>query len=140
MHACDGLVVSTRSYREKGWLRRHIHELLDRNSPITAHQVSLEMNAGGISVHASAVFRALGELEREGLVRRLETTKAYVPKATAQMLDLICQHCGKHQEICADATCSDMQRLACDAGFEFRQLVAEVIGKCSECSKEFGAH
>ena len=121
------------SYRAKGWLRQQVYLTVARASPISAQQVSRALTEGGTPVHASAVFRAMGELEREGRVRRLESTKGYVPQDSGQMLDLVCRNCGKHREIPAEATFTYMRQLAQNAGFVFRHLVSEVVGLCEHC-------
>jgi Fur family zinc uptake transcriptional regulator len=91
---------------------------------------------GGV-IAPPAVYRSLEFLLAQGLVHRLETSRAYVacdhPDHEHDVQFLICRQCGTAVETEDARIANAAHSLGDRVGFHIEQLAVEITGVCSNC-------
>ena len=110
---------------------------LKRRVPFTAQQLVAELRPTGVG--RATVFRTLDLLVSLGALARIHGVEAgvrsmrYTPCAPSHHHHLVCQACGRVEELAAKAL---DQRIAATArGHGFRPLghTVEIVGLCPDC-------
>ena len=115
--------------------RRQTYELLyAAAAPVKAYDLIARYRTGGPSAKPPTVYRALDFLRAHGLAHRLESLNAYLacdgrPHDAATQF-LICDCCGATAELpfALSAVAKSV------GGFELREAVIELRGRCAACS------
>lgn len=85
-----------------------------------------------------SVYRALDFLATHGLVHKIESLNAFVAcTLTHQAPDailLICEGCGRVAEMEGERTFETLAKRAAASGFQTRQTVVEMSGRCAHCA------
>ena len=84
------------------------------------------------------VYRTLEFFLDRGFVHKIETLNAYAPcehlgHAHHGML-LICESCGRSEEIEDEAAMRAFRRSAAEAGFALKRVTVEAQGRCRNCA------
>lgn len=91
----------------------------------------------GRRVAANSIYRILDLFVTANLVRRLESTNAYVTNAHPDCLHdcifLLCDNCGQATHIDDDQLSVGVRNAAAKAGFAAARPVIEVHGLCADC-------
>ncbi|WP_066811411.1 GNAT family N-acetyltransferase [Frigidibacter mobilis] len=105
------------------------------NTPMTAYQLLDRMQQGGGVAAPPTVYRALKGLEDTGLVRRIETLRAWVPLTSpAPGVVAICDDCGSVRNLATPDLFDSLHlRLAAEGFAEARRTI-EVRGRCGDCA------
>jgi Fur family zinc uptake transcriptional regulator len=105
------------------------------NSPMTAYQLIGRMHRSGSAVAPPTVYRALKGLEVAGLMKRIETLRAWAQVISpAPGVVAICDDCGAVRSVAAPSLFESLhQRLAAEGFAEARHTI-EVHGRCGDCT------
>lgn len=112
--------------------------LADGHTPLGAYDIVERLAAAGEPAPPMSVYRVLDFLVAEGLAHRIESRSAYLACTHPHAADdvvvfLICEACGDTREVASHAVGRDLAWAARAAGFEPRQRVLEVAGRCARC-------
>jgi Fur family transcriptional regulator, zinc uptake regulator len=92
----------------------------------------------GRRVAANTVYRILDLLVDWELVRRIESLNAYAICAHQDhqhdCVFLLCETCGKVEEVEADQVTADLRAVAGRRAFRTSRLVMELSGTCADCA------
>lgn len=108
--------------------------------PLGAYEVLEILNRSTArSRQPPTVYRALEALVESGLVRRLESRKAFQicahPGLAHDCLFLICSRCGRSEELVEPRIPQLLDAAAAALGFQPRRRVVEVEGVCRNCAR-----
>lgn len=122
-------------------VRKRVLELVwQSHKPMGAYDLLPALAADGFNSAPPTVYRALDFLLDLGLVHRLASLNAFIgctdPGHEHDSCFLICQCCGKAQEIDAKEWFSSLSGVAKKQGFEVDHQITEVLGKCPQCIDE----
>ncbi len=88
-------------------------------------------------IAANSVYRILDLFVGANLVRRVESSNAYVanqhPDCLHDCIFLICDNCGQAVHIDDDKVSGGIRDAAASAGFAAKRPVIEVRGTCEDC-------
>lgn len=118
--------------------RRVLEALADSHVPLGAYDLVGRLGTSGEKPPPMSVYRALDFLVAEGLVHRIESRNAYLACTHPHGRDdvivfLICEGCGRAQEVASHAVGRDLAWATRAAGFTPRNPVIEIVGTCSRC-------
>src|SRR5271170_2345453 len=120
-------------------LRRRVLDILSRSAaPLGAYAILEEMSRReGKHVAPPTVYRTLDFFLEHGFVHKIESLNAYAPcehleHAHHGML-LICESCGRSEEIEDAEVTRAIAGSAADAGFVLRRVMIEAQGTCRAC-------
>jgi Fur family transcriptional regulator, zinc uptake regulator len=114
-----------------------LHHLRAANAPMTAYQLLGRMQTDRGAVAPPTVYRALKGLEEAGLIRRIETLRAWAPVAAVRPgVLVICDDCGTVRGVEAPGLLDSLhERLAAEGFAEARRTI-EVHGRCGDCAED----
>lgn len=119
--------------------RQQVFELLLARLPqaLTAYELLELLQRQDPSAKPPTVYRALGFLQEQGLVHRVDSSNAFLacdhPGEEHPVQLLICDGCGNVQELHAEALHRSFVQQASRAGFSIRQETLEAHGRCRGC-------
>lgn len=112
--------------------------LLEQNEPTKAYDLLALIKGRGIA-KPPTVYRALRFLQEVGLVHKIESLNAFVPCGHAShdhmAVFMICDTCGKSEELHAQETALTLKRETKLADFSITRAIIETHGLCGECTK-----
>ena len=118
--------------------RRHvIAAALKRQEPFTAQQLVGELRSRGVG--RATVFRTLDLLVSLGALSRIHGIEAgvrcvrYTPCAPSHHHHLVCQACGRVEELAAKSLDQRITATARSRGFRPLGHTVEITGLCPEC-------
>jgi len=121
-------------------LRRRVLDIFSTSvAPLGAYAILEELSRReGKQVAPPTVYRALEFFLGHGFVHKIETLNAYAPcehlgHAHHGML-LICQSCGRSEEIEDAAAMAALSQSASAAGFALNRVTVEAQGLCRRCA------
>jgi len=121
-------------------MRRRVLDIFgDSDAPLGAYAILEELSRrGGKQVAPPTVYRALDFFLDHGFVHRIESLNAYAPcehldHAHHGML-LICENCGRSEEIEDLETMAAVAATAAKAGFGLKRVMIEATGVCRRCA------
>ena len=121
-------------------LRRRVLDILsDSAAPLGAYAILEEMSRReGKHVAPPTVYRTLDFFLEHGFVHKIESLNAYAPcehldHAHHGML-LICEACGRSEELEDAKTMAAIAAGAKGAGFGLRRVMVEAQGLCRRCA------
>lgn len=127
-------------------IRRRVLELvLDSPRPAGAYDMLEQLRPGHKGAAPPTVYRALDFLLGQGLIHKVERLSAYVPCLHAIQDDssspahhhtaqfLICQRCGRVEELDDPAIATALAQAATTAGFRLDGATIEADGLCHAC-------
>lgn len=105
---------------------------------ISAGEVIEKMEAKGVKVNKTTVYRHLGKLEKEKSIKAVnlgdnEARYEAIDKALPHHHHLICEGCNKTYHIAINESFIDSQ--LSKYGFKPRHHLLEVFGLCERCQK-----
>jgi len=105
------------------------------NAPMTAYQLLDRMQHDRGAVAPPTVYRALKGLEEAGLVRRIETLRAWVPLTSpAPGVVAICDDCGSVRNLATPDLFDSLHQCLAAEGFAEARRSIEVRGRCGDCA------
>jgi Fur family zinc uptake transcriptional regulator len=105
------------------------------DGPLTAYQLLNRMQHGNGAVAPPTVYRALKGLEDAGLVRKIETLRAWAAvKTDASGVVVICDDCGTVRTVTAPNLFETLHQSLEAEGFTEARQTIEVHGSCSDCT------
>ena len=117
-------------------VRRHVRQIVlsPKSSLISIDELS---RREGKHVAPPTVYRTLDFLLERGFVHKIESLNAYAPcehlgHAHHGML-LICEACGRSEEIEDDEVIRVLAAKAAGSGFRLRRVMVEAKGLCRRC-------
>jgi Fur family transcriptional regulator, zinc uptake regulator len=120
-------------------LRRRVLSILSRSpAPLGAYAIIDELaRLEGKPIAPPTVYRTLEFFLENGFVHKIESRNAYAPCEhfghAHQGVLLLCEKCGRSDEI-EDAVVTRLLREAAErAGFAPHRQMVEVVGLCREC-------
>jgi len=126
-------------------LRRRILDIVGTaHHPVTAYEILDLLRPQANSATPAGVYRSLDFLTRNGLVHRLETTKAFVACVLphhgheTQCMGsqfLVCRNCGVAIEAQDSGLAAAVMALAQCHGFDVAHGTVEISGLCTRCKK-----
>lgn len=121
-------------------LRQRVLELLWAEAgPAKAYDLLPKISGEGGPAKPPTVYRALEFLVRLGLAHRIESLNAFaacdVGACARTTIFLICDRCGKAEEIDAGHALVDLDEEAGKRGFAIRRTVIESSGVCAQCGR-----
>jgi Fur family transcriptional regulator, zinc uptake regulator len=106
------------------------------NAPLTAYQLLGRMQTERGAVAPPTVYRALKGLEDAGLIRRIETLRAWAPVASVSPgVVVICDDCGTVRSMRAPDVLESLHRSLAAEGFAEARQTIEVHGRCGGCAE-----
>jgi Fur family transcriptional regulator, zinc uptake regulator len=112
-----------------------LRHLRQANAPLTAYQLLSRMQGERGAVAPPTVYRALQGLEDAGLIRRIETLRAWAPVAAISPgVVVICDDCGTVRSMEAPEVLESLQRSLLAEGFAEARQTIEVHGRCGGCA------
>ena len=122
-------------------LRRQVLDIFsDSVAPLGAYAILEELSRrDGKQVAPPTVYRTLDFFLKHGFVHKIESRNAYAPcehlgHAHHGML-LICEACGRSEEIEDSAAMGAIAGCAASAGFRLGRVVVEAQGLCRRCTE-----
>ena len=123
-------------------LRRRVLDIFSGSAaPLGAYAILEEMSRReGKQVAPPTVYRTLDFFLHHGFVHKIETLNAYAPcehldHAHHGML-LICESCGRSEEIEDPDVMRAIAGSADDAGFALKRVMVEAKGLCRKCQAD----
>ena len=125
-------------------LRRRVLEIFSGSAaPLGAYAILEELSRReGKHVAPPTVYRTLDFLIEHGFVHKIESLNAYAP---CEHLDhshhgmlLICESCGRSEEIEDSDVTRAIAETAATAGFTLRRVMLEAQGLCRRCAGDRG--
>jgi Fur family transcriptional regulator, zinc uptake regulator len=121
-------------------LRRRVLAILSRSAaPLGAYAIIDEMaRLEGKPIAPPTVYRTLEFFLDNGFVHKIETRNAYAPCEhfghAHQGVLLLCEKCGRSDEIEYAALARALEEAAASAGFAPHRQMVEVQGLCRDCA------
>ncbi|HEY1942866.1 MAG TPA: Fur family transcriptional regulator [Roseiarcus sp.] len=122
-------------------LRRRVMTILGQSdSPLGAYAIIDEMRRlEGKPVAPPTVYRTLEFFLENGFVHKIETRNAYAPCAhfghAHQGVLLLCEKCGRSEEIDEPGLARAIEQAAHHAGFVTHRQMVEIQGLCPACAR-----
>jgi len=123
-------------------LRRRVLAILSRSpAPLGAYAIMDEMaRLEGKPIAPPTVYRTLEFFLEHGFLHKIESRNAYAPCEhlghAHQGVLLLCEKCGRSDEIEDLALARALQETAERAGFLARRRMIEMVGLCRECGQD----
>lgn len=119
-------------------IRKRVLELVwQSHKPMGAYDLLPALAEDGFNSAPPTVYRALDFLLDLGLVHRLASLNAFIgcshPGHDHPSCFLLCQQCGKAQEMEAGPWCNALDEAAQAQGFAVEQQLTEILGTCPQC-------
>lgn len=116
-------------------------DVLTKNQrPLSAYQILQELSGTKITAPPT-VYRALEQLQEKGRVHKIESINAFVScnddnhsHSNNSSSFVLCQACGKVEEIADDNLFSQIQNLGKKLGFAIKKQTLELVGLCAKCN------
>lgn len=129
-------VAERRGQRMTPIRRKVLTLLLESGEPAKAYDMLGQLDGEG-SAKPPTIYRALDFLQELGLAHKIESLNAYVACGHAShshsAVFLICDSCGRAEELHSIDTTTALQRDTAEAGFDLRHAVIEARGLCRDC-------
>lgn len=125
--------------RRTGPRERVIAAALRRRQPFTALELVSQLKSHRVG--RATVFRTLDLLVSVGALSRIHAVEAgqrcvrYTPCAPSHHHHLVCQTCGRVDEIGADLLDGRITAVASARGFETIGHTVEIVGVCPDCQR-----
>lgn len=105
---------------------------------VSAQELHLRLDAAGVPVGLSTVYRALHALERTGqvdVVRDEAGERLYRPRpADGHRHYLLCRRCGHSRPLDSDVVERWAERVGAKSGFSAVEHTVELSGICARCT------
>jgi Fur family zinc uptake transcriptional regulator len=110
------------------------------DKPATAYQLLNEVAKRYTrSVQPASIYRSLDALMTLGVVAKIETVNAFTvckhPHHDHQHVFLVCDNCGRIDEIADQGISGQLQKGAESHGFKPSRQILELHGDCKACQK-----
>ena len=116
--------------------RKVLRLLIEAGAPSKAYDLLGRLDGEG-SAKPPTIYRALDFLQELGLAHKIESLNAYVAcghaSHTHSAMFLICDQCGRAEELHSEATSEALNGETQAAGFQLRRAVIEARGLCRLC-------
>lgn len=113
--------------------------LLMAHRPLTAYELlNLVSQKYERSTKPASVYRSLEALMDIGVVAKIESANSFIacqnPENSHQHIFLICEQCGKIDEIADHGMSKQLLKEASSMGFHAKRQILELHGLCGACS------
>ncbi len=119
-------------------LRQQVLAILSKQKqPLTAYAVLDELKKDKPNAQVMSVYRVLDFLLENGLVHRIENLNSFIICShlseghSSQWL--ICESCGKAEEIDSKDFCKAISQIERQSGFRVKTPTIELLGVCKVC-------
>ncbi|MCI4643948.1 MAG: transcriptional repressor [Hyphomonadaceae bacterium] len=130
-------IAAARGQRMTRIRRKVLQLLIEASEPAKAYDL-LERLDGEGSAKPPTIYRALDFLQELGLAHKIESLNAYVACGHAShrhsAIFLICENCGRAEELHSVTTTDALQAETEAAGFKLARAVIEARGLCRTCA------
>jgi len=109
------------------------------DEPLSAYDLCERVGRTGDPVAPAQVYRTLGRLAERGAIHRIESLSAYARSPDPVDIIAICSSCHRVLMQEAPELLALVAGTAAAKGFELRQIVVEVFGRCARCRQAHGA-
>lgn len=121
-------------------LRRRVFDIVCAGTqPVGAYDILHALRPLDEAATAAGVYRSLEFLTKNGMIHRLESTKAFVactmPHHSHGSQFIVCHNCGKAVETDNHRLNEAANELATSVGFSLNQGTIEISGLCASCSQ-----
>ncbi len=106
---------------------------------VSAQELHARLRSAGDNVGLATVYRTLSGLAEDGAIDVLRTDdgeQVYRRCSTGHHHHLVCRSCGRTVEIEGPTVERWAQRVAADHGFAQVEHTLEIVGTCTECSRQ----
>ncbi len=116
--------------------------IVNAEKPIGAYEIMAELEtvSDRVQVAPPTVYRTLDFLLERGLVNRIHTLNAFLPKQLAHQDTLssifICRRCGYFKETPINPVQQSLNLAANELKFQIENQTLEVLGCCQDCRTE----
>ncbi len=128
-----------RGMRLTSWRRRVLGIIASASQPLGAYDILRELRVARPDTAPVTVYRALDFLLAQGFVHKLGSLHAYIgcdhPNHPHAGQFLVCRDCGRVEEIADRAILRSIDRAAGHSGFQARDGLVEIRGRCRACSR-----
>lgn len=116
--------------------RKVLTLLLQSRKPAKAYDLLDKLDGEG-SAKPPTIYRALDFLQAAGLAHKIESLNAYVAcghiSHKHSAIFLICEVCGRAEELHGPSTFEAIQAETKAAGFGTKHVIVEALGTCRKC-------
>ena len=131
-------VCSERGVRFTDLRKRILGMVWENHNAVKAYDLLDMLSREGGSAKPPTVYRALDFLMEQGFVHKIESLNAFVgcPNASDHHVSqfLICDSCGKVDEVTSDTLTTELMGLAEKNDFASSRQTVEIHGKCADCA------
>lgn len=129
-----GTAMAKAPRRPAGELRERVLRMLQRSKrPLSGFELTDRLGERGKRLHHSQIFRALDQLCRGQIIRKVALTSGYAFGGDTRQVSLLCSACGEIVAVEAEAGFALLDRLAASKRFMVGSYVVEVPGICRKC-------
>lgn len=129
-------IAAARGQRMTRIRRKVLRLLIEADEPAKAYDLLGQLDGEG-SAKPPTIYRALDFLQELGLAHKIESLNAYVACGHAShhhsAVFLICERCGRAEELHSVATTQALKAETEAAGFQLGRAVIEARGLCRDC-------
>lgn len=121
-------------------LRRRVLSILsEAQGPLGAYAIIDKLSKiEGKPIAPPTVYRTLEFFEENGFLHKIESRNAFAPCAHVGHAHngalLLCQSCGRSEEVESSAVDAFLKRTAASSGFVLRRQMLELHGLCRSCA------
>jgi Fur family transcriptional regulator, zinc uptake regulator len=130
-------VCSLRGVRLTSLRRRVLERILNTTGVIKAYDLIHDLSSADRRIKPPTVYRSLAFLLEQGFIHRIESLNGFVacnhPGEAHDTLLMICDACGRIQEMQPESISEALEHAAEQRGFAITEKVVELHGVCSGC-------
>ena len=130
-------VCAQRGVRLTSLRRRILEQILKTEGVIKAYDLIHDLSSRDRSVKPPTVYRSLAFLLDQGFIHRIESLNGFVacnhPGEAHETLLMICDACGRIDEMHPEHISKALDRAADEQGFSISTKVVELHGTCRGC-------
>ena len=130
-------VCSRRGVRLTLLRRRILEQVLKTQGVIKAYDLIHDLSSADHRIKPPTVYRSLAFLLEQGFIHRIESLNGFVacnlPGEAHETLLMICDACGRIQEMHPESISEALEHAAEQRGFTITEKVVELHGVCGGC-------
>lgn len=118
-----------------------VRELDQAGKPLSAAQLMERLERSGLRPHKTSIYREIGFLIKQGVVKRLtfgERQDRFELAAMEHHHHAVCERCGEIEDIDCSSGIRKIEEKLYERQFQVRFHMVEFIGLCRRCQGEAG--